>query len=222
MYVRNVDDKNLNFAVSGKLWKNSLVMIDEETGSLWSQILGKCMEGDLKDTNLELIPSVITDWSSWKKLHPDTTAMVWKQPEGFPLRYDVSFYQSANTQPLVIGLASAKAAKSYAFRALQEAQLVNDSIGKLPIVLWFDKATGAAWCFNRELDGKLLDFKLVDGVTIDVDTQSQWDLRLGVATSGELAGKKLDPLPAIPSYAKAWNQFYPNNEQWESQVADSE
>ncbi len=45
MYDRKVKDQTLTFAVSGLLWNSSLVMLDQETGSLWSHILGTCERG---------------------------------------------------------------------------------------------------------------------------------------------------------------------------------
>ena len=36
---------------------SALVMYDEQTDSLWSQFLGEAVEGPLKETKLELVPS---------------------------------------------------------------------------------------------------------------------------------------------------------------------
>ena len=55
VYASEVGGKKLTFQVSGKLWNRSLVMRDLETGSLWSHILGECMEGELMGKKLELI-----------------------------------------------------------------------------------------------------------------------------------------------------------------------
>ena len=54
MYARKVGDQVLTLQVSGKLWNRSLVIRDIETESLWSHILGKCMDGDLKDATFDL------------------------------------------------------------------------------------------------------------------------------------------------------------------------
>ena len=44
MYARTVQGRTLNFAVSGLLWENSLVMVDDATESLWSHLLGEAMQ----------------------------------------------------------------------------------------------------------------------------------------------------------------------------------
>jgi hypothetical protein len=58
------------------LWNRSLVMIDRETESLWSQLLGTAQRGPLKGTELEILPAIMTDWKTWRELHPDTTAVI--------------------------------------------------------------------------------------------------------------------------------------------------
>ena len=55
------------------LWNRSLVMIDEETGSLWSHLLGEAMQGPLQGTQLEAVPSEMVTWESWRREHPQTT-----------------------------------------------------------------------------------------------------------------------------------------------------
>jgi hypothetical protein len=50
VYATNVDKQKLTFCVSGQLWNRSLVMMDLETKSLWSHLLGRGMQGKHKDT----------------------------------------------------------------------------------------------------------------------------------------------------------------------------
>ncbi len=75
MHVRQVGDHTLTFIVSGKLWRNSLIMQDKETGSLWSHVTGECLDGEYKGTRLEMIPVVQTTWAEWSKAHPDTRVL---------------------------------------------------------------------------------------------------------------------------------------------------
>jgi hypothetical protein len=58
VHVRTIGKKTLTFTVSGKLWRNSLIMEDKETGSLWSHITGEALEGAMKGQHLKTIPSV--------------------------------------------------------------------------------------------------------------------------------------------------------------------
>ena len=75
VYARTHDDSTLTFIVSGKLWRNSMIMQDVETGSLWSHVTGEAMEGPLSGASLAMIPSVQTTWSEWVAAHPDTRVL---------------------------------------------------------------------------------------------------------------------------------------------------
>lgn len=54
----------------------NLVLFDEATGSYWSQLLGRAICGPRTGEALELIPSTVTDWASWRERHPDTTVLL--------------------------------------------------------------------------------------------------------------------------------------------------
>ena len=45
MYTRLVDGKELELRVSGKLYKDALVMVDRETGTLWTQVMARRCAG---------------------------------------------------------------------------------------------------------------------------------------------------------------------------------
>lgn len=75
MHIRKIENQTFTFIVSGKLWRNSLVMQDLETSSLWSHITGLCLDGKLEGTTLEQIPSVQTTWAKWQAAHPQTRVL---------------------------------------------------------------------------------------------------------------------------------------------------
>ena len=80
VHARKIGDQTLTFIVSGKLWRNSLIMQDVETGSLWSHVTGEALEGKLAGKHLELLPSVQTTWSRWLAAHPQTTVLAKERP----------------------------------------------------------------------------------------------------------------------------------------------
>jgi len=45
IYARRVGDRTLTFIVSGKLWRDSLIMMDRETRTLWSHVAGEAIHG---------------------------------------------------------------------------------------------------------------------------------------------------------------------------------
>lgn len=75
VYARSIGDTTLTLLVSGKLWRNSLIMQDEETGTLWSHVSGRAMDGPLAGRQLPSVPSVQTTWSAWKAAHPETRVL---------------------------------------------------------------------------------------------------------------------------------------------------
>ena len=90
MYARSVGDTSLTLIVSGKLWRNSLIMMDEETGTLWSHVTGEAMEGPLAGRRLATSPSVQTTWAEWRAAHPGTRVLK-KSEEILSSRYQRYF-----------------------------------------------------------------------------------------------------------------------------------
>ncbi|MFQ5746918.1 MAG: DUF3179 domain-containing protein [Gemmatimonadota bacterium] len=74
---------------------------------------------------------------------------------------------------------------------------------------------GQAAVFDRELEGRELDFVWKDGAFRDEQTGSTWDLA-GRATSGPLAGKRLRPVAHGTHFWFAWVVFRPETEVWTS------
>jgi hypothetical protein len=71
----NVDGRTLIFrpADSSEYGESSSpLMVDDETGSLWLMLTGEAIEGELKGTELEQIPSNYAFWFAWNDWHPAT------------------------------------------------------------------------------------------------------------------------------------------------------
>lgn len=66
-----VQGERVEFGTSGKLWNSNLVMYDRKTDSLWSQILGESIVGEMTGTKLTVLPSDQIRFGEWKKLHPN-------------------------------------------------------------------------------------------------------------------------------------------------------
>ena len=93
VYARDIGDTTLTLIVSGKLWRNSLIMMDEETGTLWSHVLGEGIEGPLAGRKLASVPSVQTTWAAWQAAHPGTRVLK-KSEEIRSSRYESYFQES--------------------------------------------------------------------------------------------------------------------------------
>lgn len=189
------------------LWNRSLVMRDQETGSLWSHILGEAMAGNLKGQRLTVLPSIMTDWGSWKAAHPETTAV---QLPRTAEEFRRDFYQDADR--FVLGLHVSGKAKAWSFRKLAADPVVNDRLGELPVAVFFDIESKTALAFDRRLEGRTLTFQKQSGQIIDMETRSIWQPLTGACNEGELQRRHLQPLPAIVSFTRAWVTFHPKTE----------
>ena len=188
------------------LWNRSLVMLDQETRSPWSHILGEAMGGDLKGERLESISSTMTDWKSWHAAHPKTTVMTLDRTSK---EYRLEFQKKPNT--FVLGLVHDGDTVAYPFDLLGKRQVVNDTAGRQAVVVTFDPASTAGQVFSRTLDGKELTFKPGEnGRMVDEQTGSVWQAVRGACESGTLKGKQLEPIPAIVSFRKTWGTFHPD------------
>lgn len=196
----------MTLQVSGMLWNRSLVMRDVETGSLWSHILGECMEGPLRGETLEIIPAVMTTWKKWVAKHPETSVLHLRRTSR---EYDREFY--TRPERFVLGVLVAAAAKAYPFDVLQRRPVLQDSIEGEPVLVVFDRESTEAVVYSRELDGEPLTFLPpgAGGELRDAETGSVWDRSTGRATAGPLAGRSLSVVPAIVSYRAAWEVFHP-------------
>lgn len=73
------------------------------------------------------------------------------------------------------------------------------------------KDIGATGVFDSELDGKVLSFDFADGVFIDKETNSKWNV-FGKAIEGKLKGRQLKPIKHGDYFAFAWLTFRPKTE----------
>ncbi len=209
MYDRKVKDQTLTFAVSGLLWNSSLVMLDQETGSLWSHILGTCERGQLEGERLDMIPSLMTDWKTWRATHPKTTVLAMSRTTSDYRRW---FY--ARPEIFVVGLAEGDVVRAWPFDQLQRQSIVNDKFGSEAVLVTFDPDSSTPAVFSRRVEDRTLAFEFRDGALRDRQTSSTWNATTGIAEAGPLAGQSLKPLPAIVSYRETWQVFHPKSTFW--------
>ncbi len=113
------------------------------------------------------------------------------------------------TEP-VIGITLNGEAKAYPLRVLMWHEIVNDTIGGVPVAVTFCPLCNAAIVFDRRLEGKVLDFgttgklRKSDLVMYDRQTESWWQQFLGKGIVGKMTDKTLKILPAR---LESWANF---------------
>jgi len=234
VYGRELEEQTVSFGVSGRLILNALVMYDRETESIWSQFLAKSVAGPLEGTELEIVPSLMTNFATWMKLHPDT--LVLDTQTNYPIDdYYLSYYRGYEAgilgeqnpddrlrrKDLVLGVTGDEGQIAYNYLDLLEAEVVNHEFEDTPIVAAIDREGGGAAIFRRTLDGEVLEFESIDTMSmLDTASNSTWDKTSGLAVSGPLSGKRLDPYPYIISFWFAWTDFYPDTDLYEPPHGD--
>ena len=210
MYDRRVKGKTLTLAVSGLLWEHSLVLIDKETQSYWSHLLGEAMRGKLTGAVLKPIPSVMTDWKKWRKRYPQSTVVVMSRT--------AQEYRSSKqhtSDDLLIGLVLNGQARAWKLKTLHDHPVVNDWLDNVGVLVVIDTSSGTAVLHGRRVNHRDLSFDWKNGKLIDRETGSEWDLITGQAINGSLKGRRLPALPGIVSYYHAWMIFRPKSTYWQ-------
>lgn len=222
MYSREIDGELYTFGVSGKLIRNTLVMYDRQTNSLWGQILGKAIEGPLTGAELEFVPAIHTTWAEWRAQHPDTVALV----KGYSGNYDSysGYYSSSSagvigetfrderlyTKEYVIGVAGDTEAVAYPFSVLNQEPVLNDHIGDQNVLVVFSTASGAGIVYDRTVAGEPHTFSGDSISIVDAETGTRWDATTGMALEGPLVGQRLSRVKSTAVFWFGWKDWYPD------------
>ena len=225
MYARTVKEEVLTFGVSGKLIMNALVMYDRQTDSLWSQFLGESVQGPHEGTKLELVPSQLTRWSAWKDEYPDTLALdihgpAFDQYLNYYVGPSAGILGQSNrderlvSKDLIVGIVGEDSQRAYAHKHLTKPRVLNDTFEGSDIVVALDLNSGSTSIFDRVVGGRTLTF--VQGAEpeemSDVETGSSWSKLSGLATGGDMQGKRLKPFPSFNAFWFGWSDYFPNTE----------
>ncbi len=225
MYTRNVAGREIELGVSGKLYKDALVMFDRETGTLWTQVDGSALRGPLKGSRLEKLPAMQTTWKVWKKLHPNT--LVLRKPAGVRGSPYAEYFRDPNRRGLfgtrgdsrlggkemIVGLHEGGDAVAIPLARLENEGLVHAALNGKAVIVFYSAEEKTSAVFRPFADGRRLSFRLVrrDGHALleDAETGSLWSPLDGRAVSGPLAGNQLERVPYLHSFWYAWSAYRP-------------
>jgi len=121
--------------------------------------------------------------------------------------------QIAADEP-VIGLDINREARAYPIRILIWHEIVNDTVGGVPVAVTYCPLCNAAIVFDRRAAGQTLTFgtsgklRRSDLVMYDRETESWWQQFMGDAIVGTLTGEKLR---MIPSRLESFSLFKERN-----------
>lgn len=209
------------------LWRDSLIMFDRSTKSLWSQVLGAAVAGPQEGRELTEIPAEQTTWEDWKQRHPDTLVLV--KPKNIRGTNYADYHRNPRSvgvlgtknpdsrmrpKSLVFGMEEGGDAAAIPFGLLQHEPVLNvTALGK-PLVVFSSPGEQTALVFERTVDGEELFFERVEGdsgrLTVkDTQSGSTWSWEDGSCLQGPFEGTSLTRVPGTAVYWGIWAQFHP-------------
>ncbi len=229
MYGRKLGDRVLTFGHQGMLYRNSFVMYDKQTESLWVHVTGEAVKGPLKGSHLAFLPSEVVAWGDWRRDHPDTTVLLGEKARGFMGTFALKDRMDAYG----LSLGEGRNVVFFPYSYLAKKPLLNTRLANQPVVVVFDATTARSAAFSSVDGDRNLSFEMVSSqsgsegdatktsksggkrpaaVSLwmrDTQTGSLWDRLRGVCIKGALKGKHLKQLPATPWLEKRWEVFFP-------------
>ncbi|MCH8474975.1 MAG: DUF3179 domain-containing protein [Opitutales bacterium] len=144
-------------------------------------------------------------------------------PDGIPSIDDPNFTLATEVEflepgDIVLGFSHAGEHRAYPFRILIWHEIVNDTIGDLPIAPTYCPLCGTAMVFDREVDGQTLTFGVSgllwnsDVLMFDRETRSLWSQLSTKAISGDHVGAQLEWLPSQQMTWESWLEKHPNSQ----------
>lgn len=219
MWQSVVNGQELKFRLAG-INNQNFIMRDEQTGSWWQQISGEAIQGALKGQKLVPVDFDEISYSIFKRENPNGRVL---RPENdkiesadwesdvakMPVRISTEIDKTLEPRILIVGLTVNGKSKAYPFSALEKQSPILDTVGGREIVIILGEDKKSVRAFERELDGKILEFlqKPETREIVDAQTASVWDFS-GKATSGELTGKELRKIAILKDYWFDWKTYH--------------
>lgn len=72
IFTRKLDGKTLSFKKAQPKSEKGLLLVDDESGSIWQGLTGQAVQGSLKGSRLEALPITPSFWFGWVDHYPDT------------------------------------------------------------------------------------------------------------------------------------------------------
>lgn len=145
-------------------------MYDRKTESLWSQILGEAIVGEMTGAQLKMLPSDMIRYGDFKKLNLDGSAL--SRDTGATRFYGQDPYGDYYTTPgtyfpvskkddrlgdkdFVLGIVINGKAKAYWPEAIKKAGEIEDHFEGKTIIAKYEKEIDAIRLFEKKADGML-------------------------------------------------------------------
>jgi hypothetical protein len=218
-----VDGIHLHFEMVG-VNNHNFVMRDFETGSWWQQVTGEAILGPLKGRRLELAATDEVSFEIWRAENPEGTVLAsddryrdsymqedWDQRlHLFPPTLPTASEKPLPARELVVGVEVNGEAQAYPLARLVEEKAIVDELGGTPILLFVTSDERSVRCFDRRVEGEVLELfaRPETDLLVDAQTGSLWDFS-GRAVSGPLLGAELRRVATMKDFWFDWKAYHP-------------
>lgn len=188
------------FGNQGDLYLNAMTWWDHDTGSVWSQPLGRAILGPLEGQGLELLSSRMTTWDDWQDTWPDTTALAVESRETFDYLDVAGIVVEIGPDSLIVPI-----------RLLRNIGVVNEVVNDVPVAVVLSRGDNKWTVFSRETPDGVVELMLEDGILVDTVTGNEFDPVRGLAL-GEWDALSL--LPGFTAFPSDYERLFPDGRTW--------
>jgi hypothetical protein len=238
-FDRRVGGQVYEFGTSGLLRNSDLVMYDRTTESLWQQLTGEAIVGDMVGRRLKFLSSSLVSFDDFRQAYP--RGKVLSRDTGHNRDYGrnpYTGYDRADQSPFlfdgeqdgrllpmerVVTVSLEGVDVAYPLSVLSEVHVVEDSPGGVDLVVWHVPGTSSALDTASIAQGQDVGAAGVFRPTLDgrklsfhfmdgafVDEETGSTWNvLGQAIAGPLAGESLTPVVHGNHFWFAWAAFKP-------------
>ena len=152
VFERTLDGEPVEFGVSGLLRNSDLVMYDRKTETLWQQLTGKAIVGDLAGRTLTQIPSQIVSFRQFGETHPDGAVLSRDTGHDRPYgRNPYAGYDDIDNKPFayrgptddrlppmakVVAVTIGDRYKAYPHSKTEEKRVLHDTVAGRPLAVF--------------------------------------------------------------------------------------
>jgi hypothetical protein len=239
-FDRIVGERTLDFGTSGKLYKSDLVMYDRQTHSLWSQMEGRAIVGQLAGARLAVIPSNTVAYEDWKAAYPGGRVLSretghqraygrnpytgYDAPASHPFLFRGAVDRRRPPKERVVGVLLGDVARAYPWPVLAQRGVVHDALGPEDLVIFYRPGALSALdddeiAQSRAIGATAVFSRILSGkrLTFEPAPEGFRDREtgtvwniLGRGLAGALAGQRLRPVPHVDAFWFAWAAFHPS------------
>ncbi len=198
-----------------------MTMMDRQTNSMWYHLDGKAVNGALKGVQMKFVMLLHTTWDEWRALYPNSVVLSNDTSFRAQYRHDnigapnpgiareiMNLDARLKPEELVLGIFAGGQYNAYPLSTLKQTSgVVNDTLGGIPIVVFYDAKANSAAAFSRSVNGMEARFEAASGAKFaarDNLANLTWDLSGRAST-----GAQLEFVTSYLSEWYGWSAYHP-------------